>query len=310
PLDPSEAQIECTFPSWTFLRDEVSHAKDSQTHAALQSPALNVGYLGDTQDDCTLPDPILTSPVSNPSGGFGFPKTAAVDEQTDTDPEPLDFSDWLNTNSEFDGQPDIVPQFYDFVAQDDYNGLDDFGFPAGNSVIEYNGHIDTGLQHFNALGNNDFNVLDDPVLPGTDTIADYTEQRDATFQSPLRNDNHGFTGFNNLTSPTNAALRTYPTPTTGTCSNITASIGQPVAIRPTNVVAATPSINSNGRFTCTHTGCTTTFTRIRDRDRHMGKHSSRQHDCPINGCNRKGDKAFYRLDKLYDHQRQKHKMTV
>ncbi|KAL9116570.1 MAG: hypothetical protein Q9187_006904 [Circinaria calcarea] len=305
-----EPPIECAsaaFPSWTFLHDEVIDTNGSQTHAALQSPALDVGYLGDTQDDCTLPDPILTSPISNSLGDFAFTNTTTVDTQTDTGLEPFDCSNWLNTNSEFDGQPDSGPQFYDLIAQDDYNGLNDFGFPVGNS---HNGHIDTGLQHVNALVNNDFNVFDHPVLPSVDTIVDYAEQRDATFQFPLWNDNHDFTAFNDLTLPANVAVGTEPTPTTGTCSNITASIGQPVAIRPTNVVAATPSINPNGRFTCTHTGCTTTFTRIRDRDRHMGKHSSRQHDCPINDCNRKGDKAFYRLDKLHDHQRQKHKMTV
>ena len=219
------------------------------------------------------------------------------------------FNPGTNTVAEYTDQSGIGPHFPDFIGNNEDRGLDNLVH--SDPVEDFNAYADTGLHHFNPPVNNNFNVVDNFLLPGTNITAGYTEQFDAILQPPLWNDNHSFIGFNNLTSTPNVALGTEPTPTTGTRSNITSPTSQPVAIRRTNVVAATPSINSSGgRLMCTYLGCAATFARPGDRDRHMGKHSPPQHSCPVNGCDRKGNKAFYRLDKLHDHQRQKHKMTV
>ncbi|KAH7128753.1 hypothetical protein B0J11DRAFT_278414 [Dendryphion nanum] len=45
--------------------------------------------------------------------------------------------------------------------------------------------------------------------------------------------------------------------------------------------------------------CSATFARPKDLRRHMGKHGGRNIKCTFPGC----DKTFYRLDKLYAHER-------
>ena len=53
-----------------------------------------------------------------------------------------------------------------------------------------------------------------------------------------------------------------------------------------------------------------TFARRGDLCRHAKKHLPPEHPCPVANCDRKGDEAFYRRDKLYDHLRKKHKMMI
>lgn len=54
--------------------------------------------------------------------------------------------------------------------------------------------------------------------------------------------------------------------------------------------------------------CSTSFVRAGDRDRHRRTHfpENRLHHCHENGCSRNGANAFFRRDKLRDHQRKVH----
>lgn len=71
------------------------------------------------------------------------------------------------------------------------------------------------------------------------------------------------------------------------------------------------NINANvdtNRYQCPQ--CSTICVRDGDLNRHMKKHLPPQYHCLVNGCDRHGHKAFYRKDKLLDHQRKKHGMPV
>ena len=70
--------------------------------------------------------------------------------------------------------------------------------------------------------------------------------------------------------------------------------------------ATTSSIAPGNRFPCSHGGCGKTFKREGDARRHEALHLPPQHHCPNVGCDRKGSKAFHRLDKLREHRRKKH----
>jgi hypothetical protein len=59
---------------------------------------------------------------------------------------------------------------------------------------------------------------------------------------------------------------------------------------------------------CSFPGCATTVSRSFDLSRHMKKHSPPEYPCSVSGCDRKGNRAFYRLDKLRDHQHKQHGM--
>ncbi|KUJ15785.1 uncharacterized protein LY89DRAFT_544911, partial [Mollisia scopiformis] len=63
-------------------------------------------------------------------------------------------------------------------------------------------------------------------------------------------------------------------------------------------------------FVCPHANCGIDFARIGDLHRHQRAHSDPTHPCNVNGCIRKGRRAFYRHDKLLDHMRKKHGMMV
>jgi hypothetical protein len=71
-------------------------------------------------------------------------------------------------------------------------------------------------------------------------------------------------------------------------------------------VATLAPINHSEREACTHIGCTATFRRPSDLRRHTGMHSPPKLLCLFKSCERR----FYRLDKLRDHQRKKHKTAV
>ncbi|PQE06937.1 hypothetical protein CJF32_00009233 [Rutstroemia sp. NJR-2017a WRK4] len=70
------------------------------------------------------------------------------------------------------------------------------------------------------------------------------------------------------------------------------------------------SNGNNNAHACHFTGCGKVFARPGDLARHRNQHGLPQHPCLIDGCNRRGSKAFYRADKLRDHQRKKHKMVI
>jgi hypothetical protein len=83
----------------------------------------------------------------------------------------------------------------------------------------------------------------------------------------------------------------------------------PVPISSITTAPASTDINIS-RFKCDHPDCTKTFARSGDLRRHSKKHGTPEYPCLINGCDRIGDKAFYRSDKLHDHQRKIHQMKV
>jgi hypothetical protein len=69
------------------------------------------------------------------------------------------------------------------------------------------------------------------------------------------------------------------------------------------------SVNTNPHA-CDYPGCRSIFNRLGDLVRHRQQHGIPQHPCLVHRCNRQGSRAFYRADKLRDHQRKKHRMAV
>jgi hypothetical protein len=137
-------------------------------------------------------------------------------------------------------------------------------------------------------------------------------QFDSTPQLPDFSRNNDFNGPDSIdnsmsTSTTASELNRSPsTETKPPIANL-AKLALPastIATAPTNI-----DVNAS-RLTCDHPGCPTTFARPGDLSRHKKKHSPPEYPCPVDNCGRKGDKAFYRPDKLHDHQRKKHKMAV
>jgi hypothetical protein len=79
---------------------------------------------------------------------------------------------------------------------------------------------------------------------------------------------------------------------------------------PHNEAHSLVDLTVDGRFLCTKEGCTSSFTRKADRDRHLDtQHGNVRHfHCHILGCNRGvGNwKGYSRIDKLQEHMRKKH----
>jgi hypothetical protein len=71
------------------------------------------------------------------------------------------------------------------------------------------------------------------------------------------------------------------------------------------VTSRRSNVNTNAHI-CDYAGCGKMFARPGDLARHSKQHGVPQHPCDIPGCNRDGLRAFYRADKLLDHQRKKH----
>ncbi|KAH8592630.1 hypothetical protein B0O99DRAFT_517191 [Bisporella sp. PMI_857] len=69
------------------------------------------------------------------------------------------------------------------------------------------------------------------------------------------------------------------------------------------------NVNTNPH-TCDYPGCGEIITRRGDFIRHRQKHSAPRYPCTVHGCSRRGPRAFYRADKLRDHQRKKHRMAI
>lgn len=115
------------------------------------------------------------------------------------------------------------------------------------------------------------------------------------------------TSFNQLSLPTISSIPAAPALHTNATSMFTA----PAALRPIarSVASRHSSVNAN-THTCDYSGCGHIFSRIGDFVRHRKQHGVPQHPCPVHGCNRRGSRAFYRADKLRDHQRKKHRMTI
>jgi hypothetical protein len=115
------------------------------------------------------------------------------------------------------------------------------------------------------------------------------------------------TSFNQLSLPTLSSMPAAPALSINATSMFTA----PAMFRPIARTVASRHSNVNANtHTCDYPGCGHIFSRMGDFVRHRKQHGVPQHPCPVYGCNRRGSRAFYRADKLRDHQRKKHRMNI
>jgi hypothetical protein len=115
------------------------------------------------------------------------------------------------------------------------------------------------------------------------------------------------TSFNQLSLSTISSMLTAPElPAHATSVFSTPAVPRPIA---RSVISRHPRVNTSPH-TCDYPGCGNIFGRMGDFVRHRKQHGVPQHPCPVHGCNRRGSRAFYRADKLRDHQRKKHRMTI
>ena len=262
----------------------------------LQGPR---GYNAVTADDGWFPDDLH------------FPSTSTVGDETDTGLQLPGFRELLDTNSVFDGYTDTGFQPLDLIADTELTGLNNYATPGFDPVAGYNQYVDPGLLSLDFTDQNGLSVFDEPVSAETNSTIGYSNHLDAVHQPSGFIRAHEFGGSDNPASTIASASDTQSSSSIDAGRNTTSPATRLISIRPTSIAAATTPVNSNGvRLACTHPGCTATSARLRDLQRHMKKHSPPQHDCPVNGCDRKGDNAFPRKDKLRDHLRQKHKMAV
>ncbi|KAH6705246.1 hypothetical protein BKA61DRAFT_739664 [Leptodontidium sp. MPI-SDFR-AT-0119] len=113
--------------------------------------------------------------------------------------------------------------------------------------------------------------------------------------------------FNQLPLPTTTGMpAALALPTHATSMFTAPAVPRPIARR---VVPRRSNVNTNAH-TCDSAGCGKIFTRPGDLARHRQQHGVPQHPCLIHGCNRRRSRAFYRADKLRDHQRKKHGIAI
>jgi hypothetical protein len=113
---------------------------------------------------------------------------------------------------------------------------------------------------------------------------------------------------------TMASYNQFPLPTTtsmpaasalpihATSMSTTPAVPRPIA---RGVISRRSNVNTNAHA-CGYARCRKLFARPGDLARHSKQHGVPEHPCDIPGCNRHGLRAFYRADKLLDHQRKKH----
>ncbi|KAH8752422.1 hypothetical protein F5882DRAFT_60670 [Hyaloscypha sp. PMI_1271] len=115
------------------------------------------------------------------------------------------------------------------------------------------------------------------------------------------NSQETMTGFNQLFLPTTTSMPAAPAlPTHATNTPAAPAMPRPIARR---VTSRRSNVNTNAHI-CSY--CGKMFARPGDLARHSKQHGVPQHPCDISGCNRHGLRAFYRADKLLEHQRKKH----
>jgi hypothetical protein len=157
-----------------------------------------------------------------------------------------------------------------------------------SNAIE-NGQPDPTVQF---LVYNDFGVMRNSFVNPTS----YTQYDDFDFQETMAS-------FNQLPLPTTTNMPAAPALPTHATNMFTApAVPRPIA---RGVTSRRSNANTNAHI-CGHAGCGKRFARPGDLARHSKQHDVPQHPCDIPGCNRHGLRAFYRADKLLDHQRKKH----
>jgi hypothetical protein len=162
-----------------------------------------------------------------------------------------------------------------------------------------NGQPDQTLQLSDFGAYNDFVAMPNSFAYPTS----FTQWDDSTAIDPQET----MVSFNQLPLPTTTdipAALALPTNVTNMFS--TPMVPLPIARR---VVPRRSNGNTNAH-TCDFTGCGKIFSSPGCLARHRMQHGVPQHPCLIGGCNRRRSKAFYRADKLRDHQRKKHRMAI
>jgi hypothetical protein len=159
-------------------------------------------------------------------------------------------------------------------------------YPPVHSNAVSNSQPNPALQLFDFGVYNDFGVVPNQLA----SFNSFTQWDDSLAIDPQAT----MTSFNQLSPPiTNSTFTTHAVPS-------------PVA---SGMTYRGSNINTNP-YTCDYPGCGKSFARSSDLVRHGQQHGVPQHPCLVDGCNRRGSKAFYRADKLRDHQRKKHRMTI
>jgi hypothetical protein len=188
-------------------------------------------------------------------------------------------------------------------------------------VAQNASQIAADRDYFNRSGISSL-TFDNFAFARSDSIAD--GQFDTTLQLPDLSSNidvglsNGFDGFNGFGGPNsfNNSTAFFATASelngfanTNTQKAVIDFAKVPIPFSSSTLAPSATNAQTN-RFECDHSGCTATFSRAGDLVRHNKKHGIPEYPCLVNNCDRKGDKAFYRPDKLRDHQRMKHKMAV
>jgi hypothetical protein len=260
------------------------------------------------------PDVTIALPAGNPAS-LGLAQSLSH-----VTPEPFTPA-WgladMYSNAIENGQPGPTLQFPDVGVYNDSSATPNgFGNPASDLFAQSLSHVTSGFGQRSsadsppAYSNAIEDVQPDPtlhfldlgvyngVMPnGFGNSTSYTQWDDLTaINSP-----ETMTGFNQLFLPTTTSMPAAPAlPTHATNTPAAPAMPRPIARR---VTSRRSNVNTNAHI-CSY--CGKMFARPGDLARHSKQHGVPQHPCDIPGCNRHGLRAFYRADKLLEHQRKKH----
>jgi hypothetical protein len=172
-------------------------------------------------------------------------------------------------------------------------------YPPVYSNAIANGQPDSNLQLPGFGVHNDFGFMPN----GFANLTSFAQWDDLTIIDPQET----MASFNLLPLPTTTDMPAASAlPTHATSKFNAPAVPRPIARR----VASRRSNSNTHAHICDYVGCGKIFTRPGDLARHRQQHGVPQYPCLIHGCNRRHSKAFYRGDKLRDHQRKKHGIVI
>ena len=204
------------------------------------------------------------------------------------------------------GQPDPTLQLHGFVGCNDIANSTSPTQCYGLTGIA-SGQPDPTLQPHDFVGHNDIDVYNDfNVMPDDFAYSNslnVTQWHDSTAIDPPET----MASFNQLPLPIFTGMSdALALPTDATSGFTTPAVPLPIA----RTEAPRRSNVNNNTHICDSAGCGKTFTRPSDLARHRHQHGVPGHPCLVNGCNRRRSRAFFRADKLHEHQRKRHGMNV
>ena len=202
----------------------------------------------------------------------------------------------------------IAPPAWDPASQGFTQSLSHVTTGFGQRFITALSSVDYPSVHSNAIANSqpdptlqlpDFGVTSN----GFANFNSFIQWDDSTAIDPQAT----MTSFNQLPFLAATSMPAAPALPTHATSMFTApAVPRPIARR---VASRRSNVNTNPH-TCNYPGCGKIFARPGDLVRHRQQHGVPLHPCLVHGCNRRGSRAFYRADKLRDHQRKKHRMAI